>query len=331
MFRKIFFSLTIGLTSTTLFGAESASGIEGPEGCVQITDVFERVSCYDSFFRENENDEVLLSESQVETASAVLSLIDSRILEEQSVRDSWFSITPHKPNYILPFTYNFSADYSDYGFVDQFFSDDEIKFQLSLKTRLLSDLWRGSSVSAGYTQQSFWQLYAEEEISAPFRETNHEPELMWDIPLSFDFLGFQARQLSLAFNHQSNGRAEPLSRSWNRVTAEIALEKYGWVFSAKSWSRVDDPKNDDNPNIEDYMGRLQLGAAYKWQEHTFALGIKNGLGGKQRSGVELNWTFPLFSHLKGFVQLYSGYGENLIDMENYNNRLGVGFVLTDWL
>ena len=93
----------------------------------------------------------------------------------------------------------------------------------------------------------------------------------------------------------------------------------------------EDEESDDNPDIEDYMGRLQLGLAYKRGEQVFALGLKNNLRSDNRSGLELNWTFPLAQHFKGFVQIYSGYGENLIDADNYNNRIGVGIALTDWL
>jgi phospholipase A1 len=59
--------------------------------------------------------------------------------------------------------------------------------------------------------------------------------------------------------------------------------------------------------------------------------LKNNLSSTNRSGLEINYTYPLLRHLKGFVQIYSGYGENLIDMENYTNRIGIGIALTDAL
>ena len=298
-----------------------------PADCADIESEKQRLVCYDSFFMKQGQSP---KEPDV-TESEPFSPVQSRRREEASLRDRWFSITPHRPNYILPATYNASSDFSQYGPAEDLMSDTEIKFQLSLKTTLLSDLWRNSSLSVAYTQQSYWQLYADEELSAPFRETNHEPEIMWEVPLDFELLGFQARLATFSFNHQSNGRSRPLSRSWNRLTGELVLERNRFVVSAKTWARIDSPDTDDNPNIEDFMGRIQLGAAYKGDRHTFALGLKNSLDGDLRSGVEFNWLFPLTGHLKGFVQLYSGYGENLIDMENYNNRIGVGIALTDWL
>ncbi len=81
------------------------------------------------------------------------------------------------------------------------------------------------------------------------------------------------------------------------------LQKNNFVFTAKSWLRIDDPEVDNNPNIEDYMGRIQLGAAYRGDKHTFALGLKNNLSSTNRSGVELSWAFPVTQHLKGFFQV----------------------------
>ena len=55
------------------------------------------------------------------------------------------------------------------------------------------------------------------------------------------------------------------------------------------------------------------------------------LSSDNRSSFEVNWAFPLAQHLRGYVQFFTGYGENMIDMENNNTRIGVGIALTDWL
>jgi phospholipase A1 len=312
----------------------SSAVYSNPETCAYIPDADARLNCFDSYFEPAQLPDIDLEpESELFFEDvAQRSLIEARLEQEEVLTDQWFSITPHKPNYILPVSYNARADYSDFGAFGESFSEYEIKMQLSLKTRLARGLWRGSSVWAAYTQQSYWQLYAEDDASAPFRETNHQPEVFWQIPVDFNVLGWNARFAALALNHQSNGRSEPLSRSWNRVTAELVLDRGAWVFEAKTWARISEPEeSDDNPNIEDYMGRLQIGLAHKRERHTFAAVLKNNLSSPNRSGLELNYTFPLFRRLKGFVQVYSGYGENLIDMENYSNRIGVGIALTDWL
>ena len=296
--------------------ASAGNAADSAEDCSSIVDRDTRLSCFDTFF------------PPTETAS---SPIEARQLLESESQINWFSITPHKPNYVLPATYNFSSDFSPYTDLGPYFNDAEIKFQLSLKTRIWHNLWRNSSLWVAYTQMSLWQLYADEEASAPFRETNHEPELMWQIPVDFSLFGMDARLTSFSLNHQSNGQSDPLSRSWNRLTGTLFLEKDRFVVSAKTWVRIDDPSNDNNPNIEDYMGRVQLGVAYKGDTHTFSTVLKNNLSSANRSGVELSWAFPLTEHLKGFAQVYSGYGESMIDMENYTNRIGIGIALTDWL
>ncbi|MCX2982041.1 phospholipase [Halieaceae bacterium IMCC14734] len=342
----------ISLGFCTFIAVANSYAGTAPELCAAFGDDVARLSCYDAYYSpadsqvkiditaENQNE--ILSQSAiaataVETATepsesnAQLPLI-SRNQQELELAEKRFSMTPHRPNYILPVTYNASSDYSVYDPLGESFSDAEIKFQLSIKTLLARDLWRGSSIWLGYTQQSYWQLYADTIASEPFRETNHEPELIWQIPTEFDVFGWNARLATIGLNHQSNGRIDPLSRSWNRVTAGLALDKGNFVASVKTWVRIEEPEGaEDNPNIEDYMGRVQLGLAYQHRDHLFFLGLKNNLSSDNRSGVELNWSFPLVYHLKGFVQVYSGYGENLIDMENDTKRIGIGIALNDWL
>lgn len=321
-------SLLVSLTLATSVHAETKSDAKS---CSDIAVDSARLACYDLLFRQSTPLETASAELTEKSVAEHVSPISARLADEATLREGWFAITPHRPNYILPASFNGSADYEIYGPFEEAFSDTEVKMQLSLKSRLLSNLWRGSSVSVAYTQQSYWQLYADSEASAPFRETNHEPEIFWDVPLDFEFLGWRARQATLSFNHQSNGRSRPLSRSWNRITGELVVEKGRFVAFAKTWVRIDGDEDDDNPEIEDFMGRAQVGFAYKAGDHTFALGLKNNLDSENRSGVEANWLFPLTAQFKGFVQIYSGYGENMIDMEEYTNRVSIGVALTDWL
>ena len=304
----------------------SAHAAPGSE-CHAKSDQMARLECYDPGVTDYQAHPV---DADV-AVDEVRSLIDQRISAERSQKDNWFSITAHRPIYVLPVTVNTSSDFSRYQELGPLLNDTEVKFQISLKTELVSGLWRNSFVSAAYSQQSFWQLYADEGASSPFRETNHEPELMWTIPVDFELAGWEARLATLAFNHQSNGRSNPLSRSWNRITGNVVFERNRFVISAKTWKRLGGEKNDDNPFIEDYMGRVELSVGYGFDDQFFAINYKNGLAHEKRSGVELSWTFPLTGRLKGFAQFYSGYGENLIDMEQYTNRFGIGISLNDYL
>lgn len=312
----------------------SADSFASAEACAAIIDGTARLACYDSFFEPPEESSESADPPGIlnETVLSQMPAVEARAAQELALTEQAFAITPHKPNYILPATYNANADYDAFGPFGDLFSDSEIKLQLSLKTRIIPNLWGESSVWVAYTQQSYWQLYADSEASAPFRETNYQPEVFWQFPLDLELLGWKASTATVAFNHQSNGRAEPLSRSWNRITAALLLDKGPFAASIKTWHRIEeDAEDDNNPNIEEFMGRIEFGMAYKRNDQTFSVAVKNNLSSDNRSGVELNWSFPLVQKLQGYVQIYSGYGENLIDMENYNNRIGIGIALTDWL
>jgi phospholipase A1 len=251
--------------------------------------------------------------------SQELAPVEARRISESASFENPFALTPHQPNYILPATFSDDLDFTPYGPFEPFLKDSEVKFQISLKSQLASNLMWGSSLEVGYTQVSYWQLYAEDDASAPFRETNYQPEVMWRIPLDFE-----------VFTHQSNGQIRPLSRSWNRLSGELVATSGSWVFSATAQTRVDDPKFDDNPDVADYMGRFNLGMGYRFRDHTLALGVKNGMGSRNKAGAEFNWIFPITKNFNGMVQVYHGYGENLIDMENKNTRVGLGVALNSW-
>ena len=131
---------------------------ESPEACAEIDESTQRLACYDSIFRET-----IAEEPAAEEESA----LEQRLAMEMHEQHRWFSITPHKPNYFLPVTYNANSDFSDYGEFGENFSDVEVKFQISLKALFWEGLWLDSSIWGAYTQQAYWQVYADSEASAP--------------------------------------------------------------------------------------------------------------------------------------------------------------------
>ena len=92
-----------------------------------------------------------------------------------------FTLMAHKPNYFLAAAHN-SKGYDPELFREQYrdpsvqFDDTEAQFQISLKAPLWVDLFDKVDIYAAYTNRSFWQVY-NSEMSSPFRETNHEPEV----------------------------------------------------------------------------------------------------------------------------------------------------------
>ena len=265
---------------------------------------------------------------ETETESA----IDERLRLEWETRDNPFVITPHRPTYILPLSYNRRPNDRPYLTDPELSAEEsEFKFQFSFKVPLVKGIWFGEGYfSFAYTQQSFWQAY-NGDYSSPFRETNHEPELLFRFPVDFQLFGMAGRLIGLHLNHQSNGRSGNLSRSWNRLMLEFVFERGDTYLSLKPWWRLPESE-DDNPDIEAYLGHFELRALRKYQDHSFGLMWRNNLRVEDNRGaLQLDYTFPIKKRLNGYVQVFSGYGESLIDYDHYTNRVGLGILLTNWL
>lgn len=245
-----------------------------------------------------------------------------------------FLLTPYKPVYVLPLTYNTRPNQEPSGVLEKQNIDHlEIKFQLSFKARLWPDLFvHGGDLWFGYTQLSFWQAY-KWNASAPFRETNYEPELIYSLRTHFNLFGLYGRLLTLSLDHQSNGRSEPLSRSWNRIIGGVLLDNGTIAFQLRGWWRIPEPaRDDDNPGIEDYVGRGELWGFYRHDEQTFGLMLRSNLElPHERGAVQFNWVTPLAGPLKGYLQWFYGYGDGLIDYNHINNRFSLGLMLIDWM
>ncbi|WP_419176002.1 phospholipase A [Desulfosediminicola sp.] len=266
--------------------------------------------------------------------------VETRLRVDQKNVLKPFTLMAHRQNYLLFGVHNFHG-YSSEEFRKAFENEDidiedtEAQFQLSIKTPLALDLFdKGIGIWGAYTVRSFWQVY-NTEISSPFRETNHEPEVWVQMQPEWEFWGLKASAIGAGINHQSNGQASTLSRSWNRLVASIVLEKGNFVLAVKPWYRIpESSSDDDNPDITDFLGHGELRMAYKHDKHVFSLMSRNNLeSGFSKGAVEFGWSFPLFDYpyLKGYLQYFSGYGESMIDYNRYVNRLGVGILLTDLL
>lgn len=251
-----------------------------------------------------------------------------------------FTLMSHKPNYILLASYN-SNGYNAEVFREQFddpsieLDDTEAKFQLSIKSPLAVNLFdKNIDIYAAYTNRSFWQVY-NDDISAPFRETNHEPEIWAQFRPDWKLLGFNNSLNGLGFVHQSNGRGGVLSRSWNRIYANFVFERDKLAIGIKPWWRIpEDAEDDNNEDIDDFLGYGEIRAAYKMDKHTFGMMIRNLFEtGFDQGAVELSWSFPLwnYDYLKGYLQYFNGYGESLIDYNQRSNSIGIGVSLTDYL
>lgn len=266
------------------------------------------------------------------------SLSQSWELDKQD-KNGTFKLNSYKPFYVLPFQWSnrINKNPQSVGGEPAFdqpldLHSTEVKFQISFKTKVLqSFLFGKGDLWVGYTQVAHWQVY-NQKLSRPFRELNYEPELIAMFPLDFNFFGLRAKMAGLGFNHQSNGRPDPISRSWNRVIFHFAVERGNFQLYLKPWVRLDrNAEDDDNPEIENYYGRGEANVIYRKNGHSMNLLLRNNLSFKDNHGsVQFNYMYPIKNNLRGHLQLFTGYGENLIDYNHYQTTIGLGISFVEW-
>jgi phospholipase A1 len=221
----------------------------------------------------------------------------------------------------------------------------ETRIQLSVRTKVAQGLLTQGEPSLrdslwfGYTQQSYWQLFSA-DLSRPFRSTDHEPELVYVYPTTLALPGdWKLRYSGMGLVHQSNGQSLPLSRSWNRVYLMAGLEKAGqWNVQGRIWQRINESNgSDDNPGISDYIGRGELSALWHAsKDSTFGVTLRHSMRQDARGSVRLEWLQALGgsdshkSDLRFHTQLFSGYGDSLIDYNRRRTVLSVGLSLVDF-
>ncbi len=321
------------------------------EDCRGIEADTERLRCYDreaakpaSSAQQTDGDEIQFDPWRFHPArarDAPTSLLDSRWELSPARKRGTFIFRPYKPVYFMPAFYvsqpNQTPDSENPQnrvVEEQGLDSTEAKFQLSFKTKLWENvIGDNGDVWLGYTQVSHWQLY-NGDLSKPFRETNHEPEVLFVWRTDYPFLaGFRGRMLGLSLDHQSNGRSNPFSRSWNRVILSAGFERQDWTLTLRPWWRLaEDENNDDNPKIEDYTGRADLKLVRKWKAYEASALLRHSLrdGDRSHGAVQLDWAFPLKGNLRGHLQYFNGYGESLIDYNHRTWYLGLGISLLEW-
>jgi phospholipase A1 len=261
-----------------------------------------------------------------------MSALDERFKAEMEVEQRPFVITPHNPNYVLYTSFDNpnQAPFEEISGIQEPVEDTEMTFQVSIK----APLWRGilgSNIDGymGYTARSWWQLF-NDDISAPFRETNYEPELFIRNVDHHKVLGTTVTGWSLGFNHQSNGRSEPLSRSWNRILGRTGLNlNKDLTVLLRAWYRIpEDEEDDDNPGMHKYLGYGDIRAIWTPNRNTFTAMLRPGT---EKTSFELTWSYPISKVFRIYAQYYKGYGESLLDYDYENERIGIGIAMNDFL
>ncbi|AWV07432.1 phospholipase A [Marilutibacter maris] len=268
------------------------------------------------------------------------SLLDSRWELARDSKLGVFNFRAYKPTYLLPVFWTSkvndmpaSPNPNNTVTTPLGLQDLESKFQLSFKMKAWENIFGDNGdLWLGYTQSSRWQVY-NADISRPFRETNYEPEAMLVFRNNYHLLGWNGRMAGIGFNHQSNGRADPLSRSWNRVIGMVGVDRDNWSLVVRPWWRVsEDAADDNNADIEDYVGRGDATLVYVRGGHQFSLTGRHSLRGGDRShgSLQFDWGFPIHNALRGHLQVFDGYGESMIDYNHRATYIGLGVSMLEW-
>lgn len=203
--------------------------------------------------------------------------------------------------------------------------NSDVKFQLSISQRLTkSKLPFDSYLFIQYTQKAFWDVFRE---SLPMRDLNFNPGIgLGHLIIRHNkYIG----KAYLMLEHESNGRDSIDSRSWNKITLSCALVlNDNWETQFKTWIPIIDGEN--NKDILKYNGIFQFAVNYRTCNKRLQIGAlitqrKAWFGFNTQ--LELSYKFNKRENQFFFIQYYNGYGENLLEYNQYKNMLRVGFVI----
>ena len=269
-------------------------------------------------------------------AANELSTVMEAIRSDRDIENRKYLVSVHQQNYILPYSSNSELNREPWDRATtpenaNAFKEEEAVFQVSAKMPLWRNmLSKNMDLYFAYTQKSWWQIYTDEaELSAPFRETNYEPEIFaryFDGP-NLGRLG-RVSVFDFGYVHQSNGRADisdgALNRSWDRLMARAVLDRDQFAIVLRTWWAFDE--SDDNPNLYQYLGYGDVRAVWAPNKHTFGLMIRPGT---EKVGAEASWSWQANNAFRVYAQYYYGYGESLLDYNVKTNRFGIGVMFND--
>ncbi|WP_202635824.1 phospholipase A [Rugosibacter aromaticivorans] len=212
------------------------------------------------------------------------------------------------------------------------------RFQLSFKYQIFdpkSHLAQWFSPLAqiyfGYTQTSTWDLAAQ---SQPFRDTSYRPSFFWQTEPSGQ--GIVPLLFRAGYEHESNGKEGIASRSIDTLFVRPVWRKEfangsALAFMPKLYGYLD---KSDNPDIQRYRGYVDWGFCYGYEDGWLMTSqIRRGTANRGSAQFDVSVLFrtPVFTRTGGFLtfQLFSGYGENLLDYNVQRStqlRVGVSLV-----
>lgn len=257
------------------------------------------------------------------------SALNTQWKEQKEAADNTLTITLYRPSYILPFYYTANPYYSIYQNNtpnDQRIKRPEFKSQLSFFVPVIQNLFHdpNKTINIAYTQLNYWQVYASSQY---FRETNYEPEIFFANHFHPNWL------FRLSLDHQSNGRGGTLERSWNRVIESLQLSGDNWLIGINVWQLIfqANSSNIHNPDIVHYLGHENVLFTYKLKDVRASMQLQNLESALQRGSITLTLSYPITKHFYLYGQLFSGYGQSLIEYDHHTKAGGIGIAFNDWI
>ena len=337
----------------------AAALAQDPAACAGLDDA-KRLACYDAIFRPPaapapaasativapaaRNEPSALQEVATAPSGKGLAAGDwlTKFWElDPGSKRGTFVVRTYQPNFLVPAHYSSHVNQSpsspthpDGGSFPQY-RQTEAELQLSLRAKVLQDvLLPHADLWLAYSQQSIWQLWNGQD-SAPFRSSDYQPEATYVVPVPETLGelggGWRWRMLLAGIAHESNGQGLPLSRSWNYAYIGTAFTHDDFALRARYNVRLGEQGVDDNPHITDYIGSTELGVSWFPGETTMQLTARTSFKTLERGSLKFEWTRPVFAAkpdgLRWYVQLFSGYGETMLDYNHRQNSVGLGFTL----
>lgn len=205
-------------------------------------------------------------------------------------------------------------------------TNTDIKFQISIQQRLTrSTLPFGTYLYLFYSQKCWWNVL---ENSMPMVDLNFNPGIGLAKPLFVKnrYVG----KVTLMAEHESNGRDGLASRSWNKISlaASIMIDPQVTVHG-KVWIPIVDGQN--NRDILDYSGIYQVGTEFTSRNRRFTASVvlvkRRGWKLNYNTIIELGYRIFRRDNQFLFLQFYNGYGECMLDYNQFRSRVRVGVVI----
>lgn len=204
--------------------------------------------------------------------------------------------------------------------------NSDVKFQISFQQRLTKSVLPGHSyLYLFYSQKAIWNVF---EQSLPFHDLNFNPGIGLSryIILKNQLVG----KVTMMIEHESNGRDGTASRSWNKISwAGEAYVSPNLMAHAKFWIPIIDGQY--NKDILKYMGVSQAGFQAKSTDDKWVLDMtlvkRQGWNLNFNTIVQLGYRINHNSNQFIMLQYYNGYGESMLDYNQYHSRIRFGLLI----